>query len=201
MRKILRVSVVASFFLFCTAGQVLAIGLGGYFEVAGGDGEFEYDDSPEFDVDATAGGFGFVLDTDLTDNGIFNYRLNVGFESLDLEDDFNDTLELGGLVVANTFGFAIIKQPDFRWWVGPQIRFGFYGGELESDPVTDYGLVSFGIGGVTGINFMAGNVCFSTSIGILSTGFAGEADGPGYNEDFDGNTASAFLNFAVLFGN
>lgn len=201
MRKNLLVSVVVAFFLFCTAGQVLAIGLGGYLEAAGGDGDFEYESSPEFDVDVAAAGLGFVLDTDLTDNGVFNYRLNVGFESLDLDDDFDDTLELGGLVVANTFGFAIIRQPNFRWWAGPQIRVGFYNGEVDIDPDTDYDLVSFGIGGVMGVNFMAGNVCFSTSLGLLATEFTGEADGPGYNEDIDGSTTTAFLNFAVMFGN
>lgn len=199
MKKIMMGFVVVSFLLLGLAGQAMAIGLGGYLEAGGGDGEFEYEYFSDFDVDVDAGAFGFVLDTDLTDNGVFNYRLNVGLERLDLEDDFGDTLELGGLVVANTFGFAIVRNPDFRWWIGPQIRVGLYGGELESDPSADYGLVSFAVGGVTGINFLTGKFCVSTSLGILSTGFAGETDELGLDREFDGNATTAFLNIAFMF--
>jgi hypothetical protein len=199
--KKLMLSLAVLLLLFAPAGQALAVGLGGYLEWAGGGGEFEYEFSSDFDVDAEAAGFGFVLDTDLSGTGDFSYRLNVGLERLDLEDDFGDTLELGGLVIGNTFGFTLARSPDLRWWAGPQIRLGFYGGELESDPVTDYGLVSLGFGAVTGVNFMTGKACISTSLGLLATGYAGEADGRFTNEDFDGTTTTVFLNVALLFGN
>ncbi len=104
------------------------------------------------------------------------------------------------MVVANTFGFALIRNPDFRWWIGPQVRVGFHSGEVDTDPLTDYELVSFGLGAVTGFNFMAGNVCISPSLGILTTGFAGETDSPDFDEEFEGAITTAFLNIAVLFG-
>ncbi len=201
MSKIWLGIVVVAALLFCSAGQVMAVGFGAYLEGARGDGEFQFDYSPEFDVDAETRAFGFVLDTDLTDRGVFNYRLNVGYEALDLDDNTGDTLELEGLVVANTFGFGIIRKPDFRWWLGPQIRVGLYNGEAQSDSLTDYDLVSFGYGAVTGINVMAGNTCVSTSLGVLTTVYAGETDGPGFNENFDADVTTVFVNLSVLFGN
>ncbi len=197
MKRVL-LGIIGVSLLLC--GQAAAAGFGGYLEGARGDGEFEYQYSSDFDVDTEASGFGFVMDTDLSDRGPFNYRLNVGFERLDLEDDFGDTLELEGLVVANTFGFAFVRRPDFRWWAGPQIRIGFYEGELASDPTSDYEMVSFGFGGVTGVNFVTNNVCFSASLGILATGYAGEEDTPGSSRDVDGGTSTAFVNVAFLFG-
>jgi len=200
MKKILIGILVVSFTVFGLAGQSLAVGFGGYIEGVQGDGEFDQDNSSKFDVDADATSFGFVMDSDLTDKGVFNYRLNVGYEKLDLKDDVGATVELAGLVVANTFGFAIIKKPTFRWWIGPQIRLGFYRGDLDVDSSIDYDLVSLGLGGVTGINFVNDNLCVSTSIGILSTGFAGETDEPGPNRDVDGHTNTVFLNISFLFG-
>lgn len=61
--------VVVAFVYFGLAGQALAEGFGGYLEGGLGNGEFEYDSSGDFDVDPTAGGFGLVFDTDLTDRG------------------------------------------------------------------------------------------------------------------------------------
>jgi len=201
MRRLSEFFVALVLLLYCLTGQALAMGIGGYIEGASGDGEFEYEFSSKFDVDAEAGGFGFVMDSNLNGNGVFSYRLNLGFERLDLEDKFGDTLELGGLVSSHTFGFALINKSGFRWWAGPQLRAGIFTGELDSDPLTDYDLVSFGVGGVTGVNIVSGHLCISPSLGIITTGYAGETDSINSNEDFEGATTTIFVNIAVLFGN
>lgn len=200
MNKLWMGIVVSAVFLFSLAGQAMAIGYGGYLELGGGDGEFEFEHSSKFDIDASAVAVGFILDTDLSDRGVFNYRLNVGYDQMRLEDVTGDTPELGGLVVANTFGFAFIRKPNFRWWAGPQVRVGYYTGALESDPRVDFELLSFGIGGVTGLNFKAGNLWISPSLGVVTTGFAGETSEPGLDREFSGNETTAFLNLAFLFG-
>jgi hypothetical protein len=200
VRRILMGIVGVTFLLFCLAGQSMAIGFGGYLEVAGGDGEFEYEFGNEFGVDSGTASIGFVMDTDLADKGVFNYRLNVGYEEFDIEDNAGGSLELDGLVVANTFGFALIRKPDFRWWIGPQVRIGIYNGESRTNPWVDYDLFSFGFGGVTGVNFVTSSVTISPSFGILTTGFVGESNGYGNSVDFNGLMTTAFLNIAVLFG-
>lgn len=200
MNRVLRLTAVLAFLLFCLAGQAMAVGFGVYLEGAGGDGEFKYEHSSDFDVDAEATGFGMLMDTDLSDRGVFNYRLNIGYEKLDLEDDFGTTLDLDGLVVANTFGFGLVRRPHFRWWVGPQVRMGYYTGSPKGYSTSDYELVSFGVGGVTGWNFINDNFCISTSLGLMTTGYAGEKDDLGTTYDFDGHTNTIFLNVAFLFG-
>jgi hypothetical protein len=177
-----------------------AAGIGGYAEFGTGSGDFEYDFSPEFDVDARSAGFGFVFDSNLAGPRIFNYRLNIGYERLELEDDFSTTLDLDGLVIDNTFGFALAGSPTFRWWLGPQVRIGFYNGETD-DGFEEVDLAAFGIGAVTGMNFMTGNVCMSVSLGARITGYAGESEALGITTDLEGNTGTVFLNLAMLFGN
>lgn len=177
-----------------------AAGVGAYAEFATGSGDFEYDFSPEFDVDAESAGVGFVFDTNLSGPQVFNYRLNVGYERLDLEDDFNTTLELDGLVIDNTFGFALASSPTFRWWLGPQVRIAFYNGETDNG-FEEIDLAAFGVGAVTGMNFHNGNLCASVSLGARITGYAGESeDAFGFTTDLEGNTGTVFLNLAMLFG-
>ena len=201
MKKIFLVIMVVAFSLSFLPEQAQAFGFGGYVEGSKGDGEFKYEHSSDFDVDADATGIGFVMDTNLGGKRIFNYRLNVGYEKLNLEDDFGETLELEGLVVANTFGFAMVRNQNFRWWIGPQIRVGAYSGDLNRDSSVNYDLVSFGVGGVMGFNYLTGDFCVSTTLGVLRTGYSGETDEPGPNRDVDGHTNTVFLNVAFMFGN
>ena len=199
MNKLMVSLAVAGVFFLSLATGAQAAGAGGYLELTSGSGEFEYETSPDFDVDSDSVGFGFVFDTDLADKRVFNYRLNVGFEALDLEDEDDDTLELEGLVIDNTFGFAIVRERDFRWWAGPQLSLGFYSGETDNGIMTA-DLAAIGVGGITGVNFLSGNFCTSISVGFRYMGYAGEAEYFGYKEDLEGNTSIIFINAAILFG-
>ena len=91
------------------ASNSFAVGFGFYFDYGSGSGEAEFDVSgaDEFDIDTDFLGVGFQLETSpLTKNKVFSYRLQVGYESRDIEDDENMTLELDGLVVNNTFALG-----------------------------------------------------------------------------------------------
>jgi hypothetical protein len=183
--------------------NVFAVAVGPYVDLSKGSGEFEWDGaSNTFDIDASSAAVGFVLDTAPTNEGVFNYRLNVGVARQDLDFDVfsvGTTYELTGLAIENVFGFALVREPGLRWWVGPLIDVGFYGGESE-DGSTDVGVFELGIGAATGMNFRAGsNVIIAPSIGFRLTGAAGNAERAGVEQDFSAGFTTGFVNLAVLF--
>ena len=203
-----RFSMVLAAVLMCMAlgaSRASAVGVGGYLELGGGSGEFEFSDiaDSEFDVDAGYAGLGFVLDTSPGGTGVFSYRLNVGFEGLNLEDDTDDTLELGGFVIDNTFAFAVVRVPAVRVWVGPQLRLAFYSGETDDSNI-EADLGAFGIGLAAGANIYPnphGRFALAPSLGFRRVGYGGEAEDEfGNTEDFEGYTNLFYLNLAVLFG-
>jgi hypothetical protein len=200
MRKLLVGVAVVAVALFGLAGRSLAGGIGMYVEGATGSGDFEYEPFGSFAVDAEAKGFGLVLDTDLSDRGLFNYRLQVGYERLELPDDFGGALELDGGVVVNTFGFALLRKPTLRWWAGPQIKLGLYDGGLNANPPGDYKLVGVGLGLVSGVNIVGDNLVFSPSFGVMLNSYAGETNALGPVQDINADTTTAFVNLAILFG-
>jgi hypothetical protein len=206
MRRIAMIFAAAVMSLALGASRASAVGVGGYFEFGGGSGEFEFSDIPdsEFDVDAGYGGLGFVLDTSPGGTGLFSYRLNVGFEGLNLDpEDYDDTIELGGFVVDNTFAFAVVRVPAVRVWVGPQIRLAFYSGETENSNL-DTELGAFGIGLAAGANVYPnpnGRFALAPSLGFRHVEYGGEMDdGFGGTDDFEGRTDLFYLNLAILFG-
>lgn len=197
MKKLPLMFCVLSLLFFNSSA--LAVGLGGFLDYSTGSGEAEWDsDIDEWDIDADTFAGGFVLDTAPTNESYFNYRLNLGIANQTLEDDYGDELDSTGLYVENIFGFAIVQKETFRWWAGPLVRIGFYSGEIdEVDIDVDY--FEFGLGGVTGLNFKAGNVILAPSFGFRISGFAGEGESHSYSEDIEGNATTAFVNFAIMF--
>ena len=170
-----------------------------FLDLSSGSGEAEWDsDTSSWDVDSDSFAGGYVFDTDPDPSKVFNYRLNVGIIRQDLEDDFGVTLESTGIYAENVFGFAFTKNENFRWWAGPLVRLGFYSGEVENSNL-DVDYFEFGLGLVTGMNFMAGNTMLSPSLGLRFSGFAGEGEDADYSEDIEGDATTLFFNFAVLF--
>lgn len=189
------------------AGNSFAIGLGIYTNFGAGSGEAEYDfsGSDEFDIDTDFWGIGFQLETNpLTKNKVFSYRLQVGYERRDIEDDENTTLELNGLVVNNTFAFGGNVSERVRIWGGPQVLVGFYDGETDKEYLGDeisFSGAGFGLGGAGGINFGlgGGKTVLTTTIGLRVFGFAGESKWYDEKEDLDGGTTEFFFAVGILF--
>lgn len=194
------------------AGATLA--MGPYLDVSSGSGSFEWDSaSHDFDVDSNSAAVGFALDSGPLSQSPYTYRLNVGFEAQTLEDESGSDLEMGGIVIENVFGFALVRQRDFRWWAGPLVRIGFYSG--ETDDYTDYNgdryrteadLFEFGVGLATGINVRIGpHIYLAPSAGIRYIGASGTGTDKNltrhteYEDDLTGNTTNLFVNFALLF--
>lgn len=213
--RILALALLCVTILGVSAGRAkAALAMGPYFDLSSGDGSFEWDsDNFDFDVDSRGAAIGFALDSAPTGPANFNYRLNIGLERQDLEDEFDDTLEMGGFVVESVFGFALVRQQDFRWWVGPLVRIGFYSGETDDyydsngdRSRTEADLVEFGIGIATGINFRIGpHAYLAPSAGIRFIGAAGEgtvknfAQHTQFEDDLSGDMTNVFVNLSLLF--
>ena len=193
--------------LFLVANNSFALSLGMYINLGGGSGEAEYDftDSEEFDFDTGFFGLGFKFETDpLFKKRVFSYRFQAGIESRDIEGDENETLELGGLVINNTFAFGRKTSETIYLWIGPQVSVGFYSGETDEEYLGDeisFSGVGVGIGVAGGANFKlgGGNTILTTTLGLRSVGFSGEAEWYAEDEDFKGNAAEVYLSLGIYF--
>ena len=188
---------------FGAADLSYAIGLGGYVQGESGSAEWTRDLNfgPEVDVDGdiTRFGAGFVLDTAVAADRLFNYRLNLGFKSFDADLDRSlPDLELFGFNVDNYFGFGIVRSDKIRLWLGPMVRFGLHVGELGRE---DALLVEAAAGGALGINIHSeSNFTFSITTGVIVSaygGLVGDFD-TSDDEDFDGPGQSVFLNLSFI---
>ncbi|MEN8142872.1 MAG: hypothetical protein ABFQ82_04670, partial [Thermodesulfobacteriota bacterium] len=121
--------------------------------------------------------------------------------------------DLGGIYMENVFGFTFIKKSDFRWWGGPLVRFGFYGGETETFYLgatpykEEHDYFQLGIGFATGVNIKVGrSVILAPSAGVRFMGAGGTVDLIDLNtnskvdgDDISGGVTNVFVNFALLF--
>jgi hypothetical protein len=189
------------------ASNASATSFGAYLEFGSGSGEAEYDDdfSEEFDIDTGFFGIGFQFETSpVSEKKLFSYRFQAGFESREIEDDYDVTFELGGLIINNTFAFGGNPSEKIRLWGGPQILVGFYGGEtdkkVDGDEISFAG-AGFGLGAAGGANFALGNgrPILTTTIGLRSFSFAGRAERQDEDEALSGNAGEFFLSFGILF--
>ena len=213
MKRPFSILISVCFIFLLASSTAFAVGFGAFIDVSGGSGEAEWaSDYDSWDIDSSSFSGGFVFDTSPTNRSPFNYRLNVGVSSQKLQDDAGIDLKSTGIYIENIFGFAIVKNENFRWWIGPLVRVGYYSGKTDTIQYgyysfkTEVDYAEFGIGAVTGINFKAGNVIISPSVGLRFTGFYGNGDtkyrdiyGTHSDEDdIDGYTTTAFANLAVL---
>jgi len=201
--------------LFVTlSGPAFALGMGFFGTLEGGSGDDWEIESPngvsrdDYDSDVGRLGVGFVLDTAVAKDKLFNYRLNAALLGLDIElDNPNITgkgeAELVGLAFDNTFGFGVLRSEKVRLWLGPRVRVGFYVGDTDDFSTSqddDVAVAEFGVGGAFGANFHVGpTVSLGLETGFMISGYAGEIETRAGNWDIEGSTASLFLNGVVLF--
>jgi len=208
MRKasVITCALVLTVLLF--ANNSFAIELGMYFDLGRGSGEAEFDVSgaDEFDIDTDFYGVGFQFETNplSAKKSVFSYRFQAGLEAREMETDDNVTMELGGLVINNTFAFGGNPSEKIRLWGGPQILIGFYGGETEKEYLGDeisFGGAAFGLGVAGGANFglRSGKTILTTTIGVRALGLSGEAEWYDEEEDLDGSTTEFFFSVGILF--
>lgn len=175
-----------------------AIGIGLYTTLTNsGDADWENTsiNSTVINRDLDQKEFGFVLDTAIATNRLFNYRLQLA-----IVDVSYDNTDMDGFVLSNTFGFGIIRNADLRFWVGPQVGFKY----LTSKDDNDIDLITFDLGAATGLNYhISSNISLTADLGYR-LGYGGASDSSNTsssNEDFDYNINENqfFVNVGLLF--
>ena len=215
MKKRLPISIIAMFFVFnMFISEADALGLGGYGQfglgvnsgtIDGANDDYAYD----FDADMAILGLGFVLDTTVARDSLFNYRLQIGYENvaykLDHERWGKSDIALNGLAITNDLGFGVLRTNFMRLWLGPEIRLSYGLGSMDEGPRQyDIYFMGLGIGPVVGANFHIGqSLTLAAKLSYLLEGYLGAGTYEGdYDFDDEVYTASGstiYLNFSVLF--
>jgi hypothetical protein len=195
--------------LFATAVQ--AAGAGVYLEYGRAGGEVYFDDGlPDAEYDTNKFGVGFVFDTNVAKNSLFNYRLSLGYRHSErdyemlypvysgAEEDFH------GFTMNHTFGFGLYRGPALRLWLGPAIRLGVDVID-EHDSSLDAWDLSIGAGPQLGVNVHAGDyLSFSISAAYqyLYVARIERHENPFGDDDLDGLNGTQHLgtlNVSFLF--
>jgi hypothetical protein len=186
--------------LMLFAASASAAGYGGYLGYAHSDGSVDFF-GVDVDHDNDMVDFGFVLDTNLARDRLFNFRLNVGLQIGERTykgpgGSFPE--ETVGFTVNSAFGFGIVRTPTLRLWLGPAIR-------VSVDGCTDCSgydstFVAVGAGPELGLNFNIGDhLTISPTLGYQYMYGADVLDGGGVDEIFDGGQHHVSLLFSIMF--
>jgi len=188
------------------AGSAHATGWGGYVGYGRSEGYVEIDTffgTVDLDHNRDAVEFGFVLDTNLAQDRLFNYRLRVGLVAGDREyaDGF-DTVEeeTFGVAIENTFGFGIVRTPTVRLWIGPSLRLEVDGCTDCDDFGYDSTFIGFGAGPEIGLNINIGDhFTIGPSVGYKYMYVANIDDSSGSDETFEGGQHQVSVLLNIFF--
>lgn len=175
--------------------------------ISGGEVEAEWDgDIGNFDSDGKHRDFGFTVDSNLSTNRLFNYRLELGRARWDIDNFNNQGVDgdLEGLVMNHDFGFGGIIAPSVRLWFGPEIRFTILDGELDNVVARDIDLFGYGFGAAGGVNVnLPGRLTLAAKTGFVMMRYIGDGpnwDGSGWqNSDYDIDEDLAYLSLSMYF--
>jgi hypothetical protein len=138
MNKTWKLIAVAST-LLCLAYQrpAYSVGLGGY--ISGSGGKDWHKSGALYVADyyglkhrymkasgSVAYGAGLMMDTDPDSNGIFNYRLNLGYDRANVLA--TNRIDLNRVNLINTFGFRLFRNDTIKLWLGPQFGINYWWG-------------------------------------------------------------------------
>ncbi len=159
---------LAILFVLSIQTGMYAIGIGVYGSYNYGSLESKFDDSDSNDDSAklksTLMGGGFVLDTAIARDTLFNYRLQIGGGMLNFKDDEDESeFETYQVSCINNFGFGVVRTDIIRFWLGAQIGGHYFIGkhkEYDDLAIAGYGGTA---GPVLGVNLHLGKLF---SIGI-----------------------------------
>jgi len=180
--------------------SALAVGLGGGIWLGGGSGTLEVD-TVDVDLHDETRGIGFLLDTRPLSGSVFSYRLQVGYERKVFTDEVDDTINVSGISIDNTFAFAFVRNSKIRFWAGPLVHVGYQEGQSDIAGSDDFDiwLTSFAVGPEVGLNFaFSRGFLGSVNLGFKFVGLAGEAEMYGNTEDVEGNETVAYLKFNLM---
>jgi hypothetical protein len=213
MRHLIKLTVIyILLFLAFTPDIVFPVGLGFYLSpFNSGNATVDWDDIyiEKDDWPMTYWGFGFVFDTRIAKRGLFNYRLNLGYEHVKYTEE-SDVGYISDsyfrIKLDNTFGFGILQSRLIRLWTGPQLRLAFenFPGNYNNF-VNDGYAFGAGIAAVLGINIHLNNfTSFSFDLGYRINGYTGAgASGSGFSAEYDKDASISeqelFFNLYFIF--
>ncbi|MDM7985817.1 MAG: hypothetical protein QUS13_00635 [Smithella sp.] len=171
LKKYIIIIYAAVIIVFLSFNGLYALGVGGYVAANGGISGLRTGDASSNVQYGLQGGF--VLDTAVGLNQLFNYRLGVGYENaMKSGNSFFDQFSIHRVAASNTFGYAFFRSRHLRVWMGPQIELACLFNKssytsynifpLPLSPgnmpiqinryTTDFAIFSIGFGAVLGIN-------------------------------------------------
>ncbi len=185
------------------AGIASAIGYGLSLKYGQSEGTLSEVDDEFADIDLMVRGFevGFILDTNLARNRLFNYRVVGGFEYGAADWSGVESFSLYGGSITNTFGFGVWRSRLFRLYIGPDLRLSATTGSPGIAVDTDTAQVDIAVGASIGLNIHLGSISLSTSVAyypqLTLTVFDGENGGP--SGEFAGLTHRVSVGVAFMF--
>lgn len=206
MKKILSFQILIAFFVtLFFVSSASALGLGFYGSLGSGSGDLEVDPEAgtdyEFDTDNEHRSFGFVLDTAVAKDKVFNYRLQVGLDKWEEENsDTGDKFEIDGFVVENDFGFGVVRRESFRLWLGPTLRIEYGEGIYNDNTDEEAAFFGIGVGPVIGVNFNFGRIfTLGLKSGYLFEGYGGAGKDLFEGDRYTISSRQIFINAAIIF--
>jgi len=172
--RFVKIVFIAICCIFFSRAYSYATGIGVFGSFGYGETEAELEGSNTFgenfiknyDLDNTRYIFGFVMDTAVAENTLFNYRLQLGYGrgTIDFNYRREDTdthsvtrnqysYSIWDISLVHSFGFGIVRTQYVRLWLGPQIGLN-YSDDLNGSQYGEFG-IKFGL--VAGINVNIGN--------------------------------------------
>jgi hypothetical protein len=181
-----------------------ALGLG----VSIGTGAEDWNNDRKHTDDREISNYGFVLDTAVAKDRLFNYRFSLQFDKNHAKDR---GLDMEGLATTHDFAFGVVRNQNVRLWLGPQLRVAYYR-DLSPHTVTDVeyagSALSIGVGPVIGLNVhLQKLVTFSASASYMMIGrYAGDygidvvnTSGRVGNNDVDADFSGLYASISIIF--
>ena len=173
--------------------QSYAVGLG--FSFGAGSEEWEEDRVQLGDRDIR--NMGFVVDTTVARDKIFNYRFSFLKEE---NNSSNSGLDMDGYAMTHDFGFGVVRTKHIRLWLGPQLKGSLYNdvyvGSTNARTVDD--VIGFGFGPVIGLNVHVPQVVsfsFTAAYHFMSAYSGDYVNG----DTFDADSTGLYFNAALIF--
>lgn len=156
--------------------------------------------STDHDVDAK----GFMFDTNVAKNRLFNYRFTYQNEE---NKQSNGDFKFKGYTIANDFGFGAFRNQWVRLWIGPRFTTTAYDKVTIGGVTRGTDVVGIAYGPVIGINVNFPQVVsLSVTTGrMIGGGYVGNIDnfsGTGssiFGDDVDVDVTGSFINISVVF--
>lgn len=164
-----------------------------------------YGGDVKYNYDTERMSIGVVMDTNLSKDKLFNYRLGLSYEAEDFERTGFKYRAHGGCI-ENDFGFGIIRDDSIRLWIGPELRISYFEKDWGNGVKTS--LAEVGMGPVVGLNININpGITLAAKAGYMIIGTGGTIKQPTstiygssvQEKDIEGTGNYPILNFALIF--